>query len=240
MLSGEFIKKIAVKHQTTEFNVKREYFQNLFLSNLYRHPESNKILFKGGTALKIIYSSPRFSEDLDFSSSIENTRAIENILLETMVEIEREGLKIKIEEAKRTSGGYLANLSFGWKKESVEIQLEISLRKKKIKGEVITIANDFVPAYLLVQLEEKKIIEEKIKALLTRQKPRDFYDIYFILRSGLISPKERKVLPRILNSLRKYPGSFDRELKQFLPKNHWPLIKNFGASLERELKRFII
>ena len=240
MLSREFIKKIAVKQQTTEFNVKREYFQNLFLSNLYRHPDSNKIMFKGGTALKIIHSSPRFSEDLDFSSSIKSISVIENILLETIVGIEREGLKIKIEEAKKTSGGYLANLSFSWDKESVEIQLEISLREKKIKGEVTTIFNDFVPAYILVQLEEKKIIKEKIKSLLTRQKPRDFYDVYFMLRSGLISPRERKILPKILNSLKNYPGSFDKELKQFLPKNHWPLIKNFGVSLERELKRFII
>lgn len=33
----------------------------------YQEKEAEAILFKGGTALRLIYQSPRFSEDLDFS-----------------------------------------------------------------------------------------------------------------------------------------------------------------------------
>ena len=39
----------------------------IFLSYLYQEPGSEKLLFKGGTALRIVFKSPRFSEDLDFS-----------------------------------------------------------------------------------------------------------------------------------------------------------------------------
>ncbi len=60
---NEFIKKL----QTIPKNVVREYIQHLFLSCLYKIKGSEKLLFKGGTALRIIFGSPRFSEDLDFT-----------------------------------------------------------------------------------------------------------------------------------------------------------------------------
>ena len=67
MISNQFIKDTSTKWQTSEQNVRREYIQHLFLSHFYRHSDSDKIYFKGGTALRIIYRSPRFSEDLDLA-----------------------------------------------------------------------------------------------------------------------------------------------------------------------------
>ena len=68
MIAKESIKKLSLLLRTAEFpNVVREYFQHLFLSYLYSLEGSEKMLFKGGTALRIIYGSMRFSEDLDFS-----------------------------------------------------------------------------------------------------------------------------------------------------------------------------
>ncbi|MBN1444929.1 MAG: nucleotidyl transferase AbiEii/AbiGii toxin family protein [Candidatus Omnitrophica bacterium] len=58
---------MALQYKTTEINIAREYVQHLFLSSLYREKSSEKVLFKGGTALRIVFQSPRFSEDLDFS-----------------------------------------------------------------------------------------------------------------------------------------------------------------------------
>ena len=67
MITQDAIKKLAIQYRTSEFpNIVREYFQHLFLSQLYRMEKADSLLFKGGTALKIIYGSPRFSEDLDF------------------------------------------------------------------------------------------------------------------------------------------------------------------------------
>jgi len=60
MLSENTIKELSVKLQTTEINIAREYFQHLFLSNLYKSKDSEKLAFKGGTALRIIYGSPLF------------------------------------------------------------------------------------------------------------------------------------------------------------------------------------
>ncbi|MDI6689725.1 MAG: nucleotidyl transferase AbiEii/AbiGii toxin family protein [Actinomycetota bacterium] len=65
MITKDAIKRFATKAQTSDLNVAREYCQHLFLSYFYQQKGSEKLLFKDGTALKIIYGSPRFSEDLD-------------------------------------------------------------------------------------------------------------------------------------------------------------------------------
>jgi len=51
MLDVEYLKKLALKFQTREENVAREYLQHLFLSFLYKIKGSENIFFKGGSAL---------------------------------------------------------------------------------------------------------------------------------------------------------------------------------------------
>ncbi|MBI3985060.1 MAG: nucleotidyl transferase AbiEii/AbiGii toxin family protein, partial [Candidatus Levybacteria bacterium] len=77
------------------------------------------------------------------------------------------------------------------------------------------------------------------QALLSRQKPRDFYDLYFILRSNLLLPEKKAILPKALKVLQDSDLNFEKELKQFLPKTHWPIIRNFNQTLEQEINRFI-
>lgn len=49
------------------------------IQKTYEKEESSNILFKGGTALKIVYGSPRFSEDLDFSGTKLNKKQLESL-----------------------------------------------------------------------------------------------------------------------------------------------------------------
>jgi len=243
MISEESIKQLAKKYQTTELNARREYFQHLFLYHFYRQKKSEKVYFKGGTALRIIYQSPRFSEDLDFSSSISirNIFVIEKMVVDALAEIEREGAETEIKETKKTSGGYLAEIIFRAGSRTTSILLEISLRRNEKRGETAVIAGDFIPPYTVEQLAQNQLVEEKIKALLSRKKPRDFFDLYFILRANLLPASERKVLSDVLNVLNSVNNktSFNKELKQFLPQSHQSVIKNFPSVLERELKKFL-
>lgn len=259
MISKEAIKKLTDKYQTFEPNVWREYFQHLFLSYFYQQPETDKIYFKGGTALRFIYNSPRFSEDLDFSSATQNTKAVEEAIIRALSEIERERIKTALREAKLTASGYLVNAIFKNNGGIIKIQMEFSFREKKGEGGVkktittddfkemamtnitattTAIVGDFVPPYTVVQLAKEELIDEKIQALLIRKKPRDFYDLYFILRADLLPVEERKVLMEVLKALRGTNIQFEKELKQFLPKSHWMIIRDFPATLEREIKRF--
>lgn len=240
MITAEIIQTLTKKYQTEVINVWREYFQHLFLSYFYKQPEAGGIYFKGGTALRLIYQSPRFSEDLDFSSSVKDIKKIEHAVISALAEIEREGIGTELIEATETSGGYLATMKFRNNGDRIATRLEISLRNgKKETGELVTIASDFIPPYAIVQLAQAHLVEGKIAALLSRKKPRDFYDFYFLLRANMVPVKSRELLQGALDELQISHIQFDYELKRFLPQSHWPMIRNFKAALEREIKRYL-
>lgn len=239
MIAGDSLAALATKLQSTELNVRREYFQHLFLSYFYQQPLTDQIYFKGGTALRMLFNSPRFSEDLDFSSSVNDIRALEDAILETLTDIARENVDTDIAESTTTTGGYLAIFTFQTDHIPVSIQIEISFREGKKRGEAVTIVSDFLPAYTVIVLEREQLIDEKIRALLFRKKARDFYDLYFILRANLLRPHKRAVLPHVLKTLEQSRINFEQELKEFLPRSHWAIIRDFPASLEREIERFL-
>lgn len=236
MISQEEIKRLSLKQQTTELNIKREYFQHLFLKYFYQQPEANEIFFKGGTALRIIYGSPRFSEDLDFSSKSE-VKTIESTITNSLREIERLGIKTEAGEAKTTSGGYLATVEFKIFTETIRIKFEIFQRNKG-RGEPVSISSDFILSYILLSLDKKLLVEEKLLALIDRGKPRDFYDIYFLLRNNLISVSQKnKYWPEVLEKVKNSNFDFALELEQLLPQSHWLIIKDFKAHLISEMER---
>lgn len=240
MISEEEIQKLTNKFQTSQINVRREYFQHLFLSYFYQLPKAANIFFKGGTALKLLYQSPRFSEDLDFDCALIDYKEIENLLEETLAQIEKENIKFNLKEAKQTSGGFLATISFEAFEQPIDLRLEISLREVEKKGEVMGVTNsDYVPPYNITAVAQEQLVAGKIEALLSRKKPRDFYDLYFMLRAQMLPPEKKNILPQVLLDLQKLDINFEAELKQFLPKNQWAIIRDFEAILEREIKRFI-
>lgn len=239
MISEEFIKDLSIKYQTSGLNVRREYFQHLFLSYFYQQPKAADIYFKGGTNLRLLHQSPRFSEDLDFNSAFINFQEIEGLILDTLYQMEKENIKFNLKEAKKTTGGFLAAISFEGFDKPVVIQIEISQREEEKKGETVAVANDYIPPYNVISVTENQLVFGKIRALLQRKKPRDFYDLYFMLRSRLAIPQKSEVMPKIREVLKKTDDiNFGKELKEFLPRSHWTIIRDFKAVLEREISRF--
>lgn len=240
-MEERLIEEQSRKLQTTRDNIAREYCQHLFLSRFYRQRGTEKMLFKGGTALRILWQSPRFSEDLDFSGVKVPQSEIENTLQAVLIEIEREGLATDIEESKSTTGGYLGKLLFRWGPFSISIQIEVSQRKSPILSAQTLVQCDWIPSYPAFHLTEHEMVLEKIAALLGRGKPRDFFDLYFILRSRRATSrfkKDKGLKKRILEKLHKTvcDPSYLKELKQFLPASHHPLLKNFPSLIEKELE----
>jgi len=242
MIDTRQLRELAIHYQTTEDNIVREYFQHLFLSHLYRRKEADGLLFKGGTALRIVWQSPRFSEDLDFTGVHTHAAAIEGLLEKTLVDVETEGIRVNIEEAKKTSGGYFSILQFQGNGNRGEIQLEVSLRQTaKVKGSTTLIPSEFIPPFTLIHLNEKVLVREKVEALLTRSKPRDFYDLYFILRRRLafkeIFQSEKSLKVKLLAAMAKTKLDAKSELKRFLPVSQHGILKNFKEILKAEIER---
>ncbi|HEY4523990.1 MAG TPA: nucleotidyl transferase AbiEii/AbiGii toxin family protein [Candidatus Paceibacterota bacterium] len=246
MISIETFEKLGRQYQVSVFpNIVREYFQHIFLGELYKLPNAEKLLFKGGTALRIVYGSPRFSEALDFSlfgvPQKEAKHFVEGLFVDVLSEIEHFGVRVELgEKIGATSGGYFGVATFHISEyPPVGVEINASSRNMAdVRGETDSIANNFVPTYTVIHFPQNEIVEEKIfSALRERKKPRDFYDLYFIMRKGMLSSEQKKKLGPIRDSIISDAKqiNFKNELGTFLPIDQQGIIRDFPATLEREL-----
>ena len=209
------------------------------MSYLYQQPGSERLLFKGGTALRIVFHSPRFSEDLDFTGANIAQSEVEEIFTNTLADIENTGIHVELEEGKATTGGYLGIATFYAYSQKAKIQIEVSLRSSKILRGIRSLTeNDYIPAYTLVHLSKEEIVKGKMQALINRHKPRDFYDYFFLLSGNYPLAKEKDNLIKVLNLLKESKINFRSELREFLPASHIMHLRDFKKILEQKIRQF--
>src|SRR3989344_1235697 len=179
MITKEILNKTAKKKGLVNKEyIEKDYFQDLLLFNIYK--KTNQLIFKGGTALYKIYNLPRFSEDLDFS--LINEIDIEKVITEAVNIIY--GAKVK--EIKKSKNSILIKISFnGIITNYNTVRIDISLKNKILEKFDVKSYNpsyiDIIPFSIRV-LNLKEIVAEKIHALLTREKARDLFDLFFLLK----------------------------------------------------------
>jgi predicted nucleotidyltransferase component of viral defense system len=241
MIRLEEIEKLSTRYQSQPASVAREYCQHNILASFYSQEGSQRLLFKGGTALRIIYHSPRFSEDLDFTGIHNPTYyEIENILTKTLSDLHYWGFNIDLLEAKKTTGGYLAKIDFSLYQFKFLIRIEISFRQsrnKKISSQTSSIQNDYIHTYNIMHLPLSDLIDGKLAALNARAKARDWYDLYFLLHNQMLETKHKQQLSGLLEKLKKSKTNFKKELKMFLPHNYQVIIKDFKSILVKEMEK---
>lgn len=237
MILTSDLEKISQKKETTLLNISRDYLQTLFLTAFYQQKEAAAFFFKGGTALHLVFNSPRYSEDLDFSAKTFNCYVFENLLTNTLSSFEQSGYQPEIIDSKPTTGGCLAIFETKIGGITIPLKIEVSLRKpKESKGEINILQSDFLPPFNILTYSVQELVKEKIEALLTRKKSRDVFDAYFILRKGWkidLSKNNRQALIKLLDSLK--PKDLSKELRLFLPKTFWPIIADLPTVLKNEL-----
>lgn len=89
-----------------------------------------------------------------------------------------------------------------------KIRVDVSLRGEEAKAKRIVVAPkyDDIPQFVLTVLTIDEIFSEKVRALLVRGKPRDLYDVWVLLESGVIPE-----LKLINKKLALYHKKFDIE-----------------------------
>ncbi|MBI5243459.1 MAG: nucleotidyl transferase AbiEii/AbiGii toxin family protein [Elusimicrobia bacterium] len=239
MISRSQIEELRDKRQTTELNVAREYVQHLLLSALFGGIGAEaKLAFKGGTALHLLRRSPRFSEDLDFTGWAKGFHVGEWIRL-AVREASKAGLEIELADSKPTGGGWFASTKTRVHEWPVRVEWNVSLRPGgEPKTEIVLAASQLWPPYSVKTLPVEETAREKIEALMRRGEPRDFFDLYFLLRErlGIRSIAERKgVLIKKTKALSAI--SVERDLKPFLPRNQRGLLRRLPKAILQELER---
>lgn len=183
----EIAKRKGLKNKE---HIEKDYLQDLFLFTLYK--KSNIFVFKGGTCLYKLYNMPRFSEDLDFSllKTSENVSAI--------VESVAKSINAEVKEVKRMKKSILFKLGFrGIVTEYNTLRIDVSLVNIVFGFET----KNYIPRYIdinpftLKVLKVEEMIAEKVHALFARERARDLYDLFFLLR---LSKPDVKLIERKL------------------------------------------
>ena len=212
--------KIAQGQKISIEQVAREEWEMKFLKDLFDSTLGKKVYFKGGTALRLAYASPRSSEDLDFSITNKiNKKEFENLIRQ----FAKNNPGIKISDLADKYNTHLAEykITESYLPRNFTLKIEISKRKeKKYAYSLILLTSATTNLQILANIEKiEDILKEKIEALKSRNKARDLFDIWFI------SNKLKKPMPKILTKIDKQ--NIRSELKRFLPQNYQDLIIEF-------------
>lgn len=188
MLDYEELEKIAKLKRLSLINSEKDYLQELILFSIYAEV-GEELIFKGGTCLYKIYKLNRFSEDLDFTLNRKDVdmRKISNRIISNLILLDIKGI---IKEIKRYKNEINIRLLLngplykGTKETQCFIPLNISMKEKTLlepKREAIISLYGEIPNFELFAMQEKEILAEKVRAIFTRMKPRDVYDLWFLI-----------------------------------------------------------
>ena len=160
----------------------KHYVQSLILNAISEWP----LVFKGGTYLWFFQGLRRFSEDLDFTASEELP---EDLALKTSDSLDLFGmenvLKMITSNEKTLSFRISARGPLNTNdKDMCVVYVEISRREQVIeKG--IPLRFDHpeyqLPVKRLLGMNLEEVGAEKVRAILTRKKARDVYDLYHLI-----------------------------------------------------------
>jgi predicted nucleotidyltransferase component of viral defense system len=158
------------------FNQVREARIIEVLQGVARSEMGRSLAFKGGTALRLFWDLPRYSEDLDFAAlgPIPPKRA-----LESFIRLGREnGYEVTDSAVKRQT--VLCEYRFRWEGPNFHLKAEVSLRGGKPPVEIRSLRG--VP---VVVMREDRLVAEKLRSFLDRDAARDAFDLWFILDKRL-------------------------------------------------------
>lgn len=218
-MDKDFALNLAAKIGIDVQQVIREEAELIFLNGLFESALADGLVFKGGTALRLIYDSPRFSEDLDFSATTEIEfdefkRLITNITASDN--------RFSIRDLASKYYTYLAQIGVKepWRDFAFSLKIEISKRIMETgQGYLAALAKS--PATNISVMTRvvtfERILSDKLRAIAERKMPRDIFDIWFICQ------KTNQAFT--LNNFGYPKGKIRQELRKFLPRGFYPAVE---------------
>lgn len=173
-------------------NLAREYLQALILQSLQRAGAMTTIALHGGTALRFLYSLPRYSEDLDFALERKSeSYDFRSYLQMIRKDLEAQGytITLKVNDQKTVHSAFIrfSGLPYELKlsphqDESLAVKLEVDTNPPG--GAVLD--TSLVRRHVLLNLQHHdraSLLAGKLHAILQRPylKGRDLYDLIWYL-----------------------------------------------------------
>jgi predicted nucleotidyltransferase component of viral defense system len=198
--------------------VVREYWELIVLKGLYESPFGRYLIFKGGTALRLTYGSPRFSEDLDFSLTKDVLKGKFSSLIKKIIAPFPELSLTDLEEKYYT---YLAEIKVTQNYLPFPFRIKIEISKREIKDYQWELKLLNSPATVIQVMGQvatlEQIYKDKLACLKGRAKPKDLFDLWYVSEIIKIPYTPQKY------SLNK--KELVRDLRKYLPSDFWPAIE---------------
>jgi predicted nucleotidyltransferase component of viral defense system len=224
----KYIKELGIARD----QILREEAEMEILSELAKNKLSANLVFYGGTALRLVYGSPRFSEDIDLLVIKKiSFPEFKNFIAELIKK--HDNWTVKDIKDKRQTIFALIGIIDGKLKHSFSVKIEAHKPAHKIKLEmelslIKSPMSAAEPLLLVPTLKELKKLKEN--ALHGRKKGRDIFDLWYIaqiLRENLILPEKMPAYSA---------RDFKNELQVFLPKKYYPVINQLYERLTKTNK----
>lgn len=211
-----YIKQLSISRD----QILREEAEMEFLRELSEDKLGSKVIFYGGTALRLAFGSPRFSEDIDLLRLKSITFSKFEKFIQKLVK-NHPNWSLKDIKDKRQTIFALILIKDEKMKHSFSLKIEIHKPAVRIKLETVlsliksplSIAE---PLLLVPTLKELKRLKED--ALTDRKKARDIFDLWYIAQSLRENFTITKKTPRYSKR------EFKNELQVFLPRKYYPII----------------
>ncbi|MFH1665485.1 MAG: nucleotidyl transferase AbiEii/AbiGii toxin family protein [Candidatus Omnitrophota bacterium] len=210
--------------QAFKENILKEYLQYQILNIIFSTGYSDKLVFLGGTAIRIIHNSTRFSEDLDFDNTGLSKTDFEKVSKTIQYQLELDGYNVEIENIFKGAfhcyikfpGLLFQNELSGQKREKILIQLDAEPQEYAYRPEKYLLNKFGVFRYINI-VPLNLLLSQKLCACLTRKrsKGRDFFDVVYLM--GKTEPdykflEERlniKTKKELINKLRERSAALD-------------------------------
>ncbi len=195
--------------------VVREYWEMLILREMADSKIGDSLVFIGGTALRLAYNSPRFSNDLDFCLR----KKLSGTTFEKEIKTIATKNNLKISDLKEKQAIFLAEFKIKEDYLPLSFSIKIEIRKKIIRKNYeprLLISPTVNFNVLLFVLNIEKMQELKKIAFRNRKEPRDLFDLWFIAQKLKIPFKKPRV--KIDKKATK------QILYKYLPSNFYPVV----------------
>lgn len=237
MITAQQTADLAKRFQIDIVTICREHLQLVFLNALYQKKESDSVCFKGGTAVRLLLNSPRFSEDLDFETTFQK-KDIKLLVEDVGKTITQEMPELKIIQLYSGIHGmrFRILLNVPFLKFPLVVRLDF-IHVNKINKTVSRLQTVFpiIVSPLIYHQPFETVLQEKLQAVVEREKGRDLYDILYLLQAKIAVDGEL-VTKNVLKKINIFPQTkLETDLKKFLSEPQRKIIPILKEELLREL-----
>jgi len=224
MLTQDLAESLSAKLKISVEQVVREELELSLLKSLFESGISHALVFKGGTALRLAYGSPRFSDDLDFSAGETISEASFKAAAEAALQSLPEAVLIEaLAKYSTLFALYRFDIPYIGRPFSIKIEVSTRMESRRAAGEseLRLLASEVTNLTVLARVVTlEQAVKDKQAAFAARRQPRDLFDLWFL--------SQKLGRPFRADFAGLDPRIVQRELRKYLPKTYWSVIDQWA------------